>query len=76
MLYIKTNLPLHFVKTHGALLFTILYNIADTSCDLLIMHACDTFCDELILLATYVISIHCTVDSPVFMKYVPVQFLT
>ena len=24
--------------------------IADTTCDLLIMHACDIFCDELILL--------------------------
>ena len=29
---------------------TIFFIIADTIHDLLIMHACDTFCDELILL--------------------------
>ena len=39
----ETNLPLYFVKSHGASLFTLLYN----SHDLLIMHVCDTFCDEL-----------------------------
>ena len=36
------------VKSHGASLFS-LYT-ANTIHDLLIMHACDTFCDELILL--------------------------
>ena len=71
MLFMKeANLPLYFVKSHGASLFTFLYN----SHDLLIMHVCDTFCDGLAI--TYVISIHCnhfTVNIPVFMKYIPVQ---
>ena len=35
-----------FVKSYWASFFII----ADTTRDLLIMHACDTFCDELILL--------------------------
>ena len=30
--------------------YLLFFIIADTTCDLLIMHACDTFCDELILL--------------------------
>ena len=55
--------------------------IADTTRDLLIMHACDTFCDQLILLHSYVISIRCNyfilINILVFMKYVPVQiFMT
>ena len=45
------------VKSHGASLFS-LYT-ANTIHDLLIMHACDTFCDELILLHNYVILIRC-----------------
>ena len=30
--------------------YLLFFIIADTTRDLLIMHACDTFCDELILL--------------------------
>ena len=30
--------------------YLLFFIIADTTCDLFIMHACDTFCDELILL--------------------------
>ena len=76
MLFIKIY---NCQKPQGLTLFFI---IADTTCDLLIMHACDTFCDELILAITYVISIHCNYftvniprNVPVFMKYAPVQNL-
>ena len=50
-------------------------NLADTIHDLLIMHACDTFCDELILLHMLFQSAVITLllISPVFMKYAPLQ---
>ena len=35
--------------------YLLFFIIADTTRDLLIMHACDTFCDELILLHNYII---------------------
>ena len=44
---------------------------------LCIMHACDTFCNELILLHMLfqsTVITYFTINIRVFMKYVPVQF--
>ena len=85
MLFIKineTNLPYTLSKAVGP---TFLYN--SRYHHLLIMHTCDTFCDELILLLLsrvhncyYAIMLfqstgcnYFNVNIPVFMKYVVVQ---
>ena len=46
-------------KPRGLTTYLLFFIIADTTRDLFIMHACDTFCDQLILLYNYVISIRC-----------------
>ena len=69
-------------KPWGLTTYLLFLIIADTTRDLLIMHACDTFCDQLILLhmsfQSAVINYYFTViNILVFMKYVPVQiFMT
>ena len=77
MVYKRYKIFLYTLSKATGPHYLLFFIIAVTTRDLLIMHACDTFCDELILLhINYVISIHCnyfTVNIPVFMKYIPVQ---
>ena len=74
MLFIKSSLKATGLTT------SFFFIIANTTRDLLIMHACDTFCDQLILLhmlfqSAVITLLYFTVINIrlVFMKYVSIQ---
>ena len=49
-IYKRYKIFLYALSKVTGLRYLLFFIIADTTRDLLIMHACDTFCDELILL--------------------------
>ena len=60
------------LKATGGLTTSLFFIIADTTHDLLIMYACDTFCDQLILLHILFQSAVINIQL-VFMKSILVQ---